>query len=243
MVLYFLASSGFVLKGLVEYCAAQTREGELSYVAFIMAGLFGVASSMMLQADRFVSYVFHTVSASLFWMVATSFLVQMYHTNNRSVPAWMGHATWFVGTFMDVVISYYKVLGQFTYPQAVTSIVAATLWLVSSLFYLYTSIASLVCAAKAASDGATVVEEGKDNDGSIGTNEHIIDDDDEDDNVDDRFNEKDREGQQHGNTTVNADDSGDNKSHSTTAWWSGNSKIEQNNKDVIIVREEDEMNV
>ncbi|KAG7359266.1 hypothetical protein IV203_015855 [Nitzschia inconspicua] len=143
MIVYFLAAMGFLLTGMLDFWLAVTKVEKIVYSIFIVAAAFGVVSSMLLVANDSLSSIFNAVSVHLFAVEAISILIRSKRNGNDSIFLVVGHVSFVIGTVMDMVLSYFFVLGQATFPHAKAGIAAACFWLLCSLIYLWNSVSEV----------------------------------------------------------------------------------------------------
>jgi hypothetical protein len=145
MILYFCAAMGFLITGSLEYWLATTVTREMLCLVFILAALFGVASSMMVVANAFLASMFNAVSVHLFALEAISIVIQAFRQRGSdgtgtTTLLWIGHFSFVVGTVMDVVLSYFFIFDLALLPHINASVTAACFWLLTSLIYLWNSV-------------------------------------------------------------------------------------------------------
>lgn len=134
-ILYFDAALGFVIVGILDY---MNSPGLLS-ATFIVAGLAGVASALLVEWDEWISNILNSVSVHLFLFEAIGLLYR--HGSDRDTMLLrcfilFGDVSFLAGTLGDVILSYYALLVRFDVIHAQIAIGTAFGWLVCSLVYV-----------------------------------------------------------------------------------------------------------
>jgi hypothetical protein len=138
-MLYFAGALCFVCSGLLD-CIKEP--GWLG-VVLILAGAFGLASAMLVEKNVYQSAVLNSVSVHLFLLEALGLFFERgangaIFANNPTLQRYvrLGDMFWILGTFIDVVLSYYYVFETDGLVHAQMAVFAATLWLACSLIYI-----------------------------------------------------------------------------------------------------------
>ena len=134
-ILYFDAALGFVVVGILDY---MNSPGLLS-ATFIVAGLAGVASALLVEWDEWISNILNSVSVHLFLFEAIGLLYR--HGSDRDTMLLrcfilFGDVSFLAGTLGDVILSYYALLVRFDVIHAQIAVGTAFGWLVCSLVYV-----------------------------------------------------------------------------------------------------------
>eukprot|EP00545_Synedropsis_sp_CCMP1620_P003228 CAMPEP_0119015270 /NCGR_PEP_ID=MMETSP1176-20130426/10725_1 /TAXON_ID=265551 /ORGANISM="Synedropsis recta cf, Strain CCMP1620" /LENGTH=283 /DNA_ID=CAMNT_0006968549 /DNA_START=54 /DNA_END=905 /DNA_ORIENTATION=- len=148
MMFYFAAAMCFLATGLLSWWSDR----EWFSIMMIIAASFGIASSMLIVKNEWLSIVFNSVSVHLFALEAFTILA-----TRRAKYRWLFAADIFfmAGNVMDVVLSYFHVNDTFELPHARTAIAAAFFWLACSVVYLGTVIYGRVRQRGAVSSDTT----------------------------------------------------------------------------------------
>ena len=157
-ILYFDASLGFVVVGVLDY---MNYPGFWS-ILFIFAGITGVISAALVEWDEWLSDIFNSISVHLFLFEALGLLYRHSRSTSSSASAsassssleedanasskfircltLFGDVSFVFGAFGDVVLSYYSVMGNFDVLHAQIAVGCAFAWLLCSLIYVFVGI-------------------------------------------------------------------------------------------------------
>jgi hypothetical protein len=136
MLIYFSAALCFVFAGILDFVYKPGCLG----ACMILAGLFGLASAVLVEEDEWLSIVFNSVSVHLFALEAIQ--VCYWQESFPGLDLWFQLASYFflVGTLIDVGLSYVISWGNFGYGLAKIAIFSACCWLVTAFIYVATAI-------------------------------------------------------------------------------------------------------
>jgi hypothetical protein len=142
-IIYFFAALSFVLVGFLDLF----REKHWFHILMILAGFFGLLSSIYVEYNVYYSNIFSSVSVHFFVFEALTLFGEhnARRESARDVPNWMknlamlGDLEFILGALIDVVLSYFYLLddtADWDVPIMVSAIFAAVMWLHCSLIYL-----------------------------------------------------------------------------------------------------------
>jgi len=141
-IVYFFAALCFIITGVLDcFNRYPGWFNSLVAVGYIMAGVFGVISAMFETDNMYYSALFNSISVHLFLLEAIGLAIRHSKAMSRTMKLylWFGDVTFFVGSLMDVVLSYHWVINTFSirnYRFAVLHAVAACFWLSCAVVYL-----------------------------------------------------------------------------------------------------------
>ena len=117
------------------------------YFAIVMtlAGLFGLASAILVEYDEYLSAVMGSVSVHLFVVDAIEAIFWREKVGAGSVDRWLKCAdlSFLVATLLDVILSYFLLAHDYCLygtDLVVVAILAAVLWLLTAIIYVGTTI-------------------------------------------------------------------------------------------------------
>lgn len=134
MMFYFAAAFCFLLTGLLDFI----RERHWFHLIMILAASFGIASSMLIVKDERLALIFNAVSVHLFALEALFLLV--HQGAQCRIALMVANLFFFIGTVMDVVLSYFYVYDQDRLPHGRSSVAAAFFWLACAFTYVCVTI-------------------------------------------------------------------------------------------------------
>ena len=135
MIVYFLAALSFVFVGILQFGA---HTGYLSGGAMILAGLFGLVASMLVEKNPKQAEILNLVSVHLFFLQA----IQILYWRRKLPALWLhvGDVFFVVGSLIDIILGYVAVMGTYKVAYAKTGIFAGCLWLVAAIVYVLSTI-------------------------------------------------------------------------------------------------------
>jgi hypothetical protein len=153
-IVYFVAALCFVLSGGLDFIH---KPWWILSLIFILAGICGLVSAMLVEEYEYLSEVFNSISVHLFMVEAVGLFLHHRHAEilakDGATATWpkqqqvlmsrlhclvrWGDVSFITGTCMDVILSYSYVRGTGeTIPISIVGVVSANLWLLCSLIYL-----------------------------------------------------------------------------------------------------------
>lgn len=131
-IVYCVAALGYVITGLLDFIRSPGIDG----IAFILAGGFGLASAICTDVNPYLATVFNAVSVHLFMLEAIALLCRRSFFGGLEVWLRISDSFFLIGSLIDVAISYTFIFDVFNTTLAVLGIVAACLWVCTSLIYI-----------------------------------------------------------------------------------------------------------
>jgi hypothetical protein len=191
MIICFDAAMAFVITGILDWFV----DGGILSIVMMLAGAFGLVSAMLVEQNEWLFEVMSAGSVHLFFLVAVGQFYRHFRRGKSGlVPhsllyvVLFGNLCWILGSLMDVVLSYYAVLGLYRLRHSYSAVCASFGWLLCSLVYLATTINEELALRKKLAREAipkfvdfTKSEELDDTSGS--KPEPSLDDDDDDDEI------------------------------------------------------------
>ena len=139
MIVYFCAAFCYVVTGLLECLFEEGCFG----IFLLLAGLFGLISSLFVEKDEDVSNTFDLVSSNLFLLEALLLFFRR-HSFTGAARLWyrLADGLFLLGALSDVIISYITKFADVTYSHkfSTAGVFDCCLWMVSALIYLTITI-------------------------------------------------------------------------------------------------------
>ena len=131
-IVYSIAALGFVITGFLDFI----KEPGFLGILFILAGGFGMASAMTSDVNEWLSTLFNLVSVHLFLVEAIGILFRRSFFGGLEIWLRISDSFFLIGSLIDVATSYTYIFDVFNTTLAVLGIVAACLWVATSLIYI-----------------------------------------------------------------------------------------------------------
>jgi len=141
-IIYFFASLCFVAVGVLDLII----EKHYLHSLMILAGLFGVLSAVFVESDIHLSNVFSVVSVCLFFFEAAFVFLRRKHaiTEGQAISMrralLLGDLCFVLAAIFDIILAFYYAFDttiDWDTSMMVFGIVAALLWLLCSLIYVW----------------------------------------------------------------------------------------------------------
>jgi hypothetical protein len=131
MIMCFVAALCFVVVGILEYLQYKKT---FTGIFFILAGLFGVLSSIFTEDNEDFSDNLDLISSVMFSLEALQLFVDTPPTTFR---CWLllANTCFVLGAVMDVMTSLIEKLAPYSLPLSYASVLDSFLWVVCALIY------------------------------------------------------------------------------------------------------------